>query len=276
MSITASPAPFFMSLPPELISRILGHLGDDFQSLKALSLVSKAWTSWCQARLFEFVHLTPSNIQRWLKDDPKGADGPASYTRTLALHEYRLVPWINPQHLGLPSSSNLVSFSNVKSLSFIQWNATLFNASSPGPYFGHFGKSLRTLSLQFCTFEPVVLFDLLSVLPNVEDLEITHLSPFSAPYTTPDVPEVSPSFRGTLSLAGSNSKHSIIGALAALPLRFSTIRMNDCTFYEPDTYQTLLTSCRDTLVTLRFEKSYRGASRVCPGLLWPALTPPNL
>jgi hypothetical protein len=104
-------------------------------------------------------------------------------------------------------------------------------------------------------------------------LEIAYLFPYSAALDTiPDVPKVTPSFCGTLLLADLGSGHLILKALAALPLRFTTISIQGCTFHEPDVYQMLLTSCRETLVTLRFEKSYRGVLGVCPGLIQRVLT----
>lgn len=254
-----------MSLPPELINRVLKHLSDDPESLRALSLVSKVWASWCQALLFKSIHLTPPMLRRWFENVSKEADGPASHTRALTLEEYRLIPWINPHFLDFPLP-NLASFSDVRSLSLIQWNATLFNGEPPGPYFGHFGKSLRKLSLRFCTLNPVVLFDFLSLLPKVEDLEIAHPYPPPLPLDTiPDVPELTPSFCGTLSLADYTSEHLILKALATFPLHFSTIRIKGCAFYEPEPYQMLLTSCRNTLVSLRFEEVYRGAFSLRPG-----------
>ena len=256
-----------MPLPPELIDRVLKSLRDDPQSLLATSLVSRGWASWSQAYLFESVHLTPRNLKRWLENVSPDANGPASHTRTLTLEEQRLIPWINPQHLDFPPS-NLTSFRDVKSLALVQWNATLFGGASPGPYFGHFGKSLRALSLRFCTLNPGILFDFLSLLPNVQDFEIAYLFPyFAQPNTIPDVPEVTPSFRGTLSLADLDSGHPILKAVAALPLHFTTISIRSCTFYDPDAYQMLLTRCRDTLVALRFEKCYRGVWRACSGLM---------
>jgi hypothetical protein len=254
-----------MSLPPELIDRILKSLRDDPKSLMVASLISKAWTTWSHAYLFESVHLKPANLQHWLKSTSQDVDALASHTRTLTLEEYRLLPWINPQYLDLPLS-NLTSFRDVRSLSLIHWNATLFNGASPEPYFGHFGKSLRALNLRFCMLEPVILFNFLSLLPNVQDLEIAYLFPYSAALDTiPDVPKVTPSFCGTLLLADLASGHLILKALAALPLRFTAISIRGCTFHEPDVYQMLLTSCRETLVTLRFEKSYRGVLGVCRG-----------
>lgn len=225
-----------------------------------MSLVSKAWASWCQAHLFKSVHLAPPTLQYWLKDVSLEVGGPASHTRALILEEFSLIPWINPHFLDFPLS-NLTAFSNVKSLSFIQWNATLFHGSSLEPYFGHFGKSLRALSLRFGLIHPVILFDLLSLLPQVEDLEIAHLSQtWVTPDTIPGVPEVTPNFHGTLSLADlSSSGQLLLKALATLPLHFSTIRIKSCPFYEPEAYQMLMTSCRDTLVTLSFEECFRGA-----------------
>lgn len=247
-----------MTFPPELIDRILKYLRDDPRSLSASSLVSKVWTSWGRAYLFESVHLAPPNLRRWVENISPDIDGPASYTRTLTLEEYRLLPWINPQYSDFPLS-NLASFTNVRFLTLVQWNATLFNDASLEPYFGHFGKSVGALNLRFCTLEPPTLYNFLSLLPNVQDLGIACPSPSGSFYTMPDVPEVTPSFRGTLSLADFNSDHPVLKAVAALPLHFTTISIRGCTFYEPEAYQMLLTGCRDTLVTLRFEGSYRGA-----------------
>lgn len=250
-----------MFLPPELIHRILGHLSDDPKFLKVMSLVSKGWATWCQTHLFKSVHLKPPTLKSWLKNVVPEVGGPASHTRVLILEEYRLIPWINPRYLDFPLS-RLESFSDVSSLSLIQWNATLFNGAPLEPHLGHFGRSLRTLNLQFCTFNPATFFDFLSLLPNVEDLEI------ACPYlysdtldTIPNVPNVAPGFHGTLSLGELNSGHLILKCLAALPLHFSAIRISGCTFYEPEAYQMLLTSCRDSLLTLRFEDSYRGTSK---------------
>lgn len=270
-------APPRMSFPPELIDHILKSLRDDPKSLSAASLVSKAWTSWGQAYLFESVHLTPANLPTWLEVIPPEVDGLASHTRTLTLEEYRLLPWINPQNLDFPFS-HLASFRNVRSLALVQWNATLFHGASPEPYFGHFGKTLRTLSLRFCTLDPASLFNLLSLLPNLQDLEVAYLFPCSGPPNTiPDTPKVTPSFRGTLSLADLGSGHLILKAIAALPLHFTTVNIRACTFYEPEAYQTLLTGCRESLVVLSFDKSYRGALGVYPGDVQPVLTliPPD-
>ena len=265
-----------MTFPPELIDRILKHLRDDPQSLSAAALVSKAWASWGQAHLFESVHLSPVNLRRWVENVPPYVDGPASHTRALTLEEYRLIPWINPQSPDFPLS-DLASFSNVRSLSLIQWNTTLFNGASPEPYLGHFGKSLRTLSLRFCTLDAATLFNFFSLLPNVQDLEIACPSPASdSPDTVPDIPDVTPSFHGTLLLTDLNYNHLIIKAVAALPLHFTTINIQGCTFYEPEAYQLLLTSCQDTLVTLRFGGSYRGALGNCLGFIQPVLTFPHL
>ena len=251
-----------MVLPPELIDRVLQSLRDDRQSLLATSLVSRGWASWSQAYLFESIHLTPRNLQRWLENVSPDVNGPASHTRTLTLEEGHHRPWINPLNLDFPPS-NLASFSGVRSLTLFLWDATLFNGASPEPYFGHFGKSLRTLSLQSCALGPGILFGLLSLLPDLQDLEITYLFPYSdEPDTTPDVPEITPSFRGTLSLADLDSEDPVLRAIVALPLCFTTINIRSCTFYNPDAYQTLLTSCRDTLVTLRFWGDPRGVSGI--------------
>ena len=131
-----------MSFPPELIDRILKYLRDDPQSLLAASLVSKAWAGWGQAYLFESVHLIPVNLRGWRQNVFPDVDGPASHTRTLTLEEYRLLPWINPQSSIFPLS-NLISFTNVRSLVLVRWNTTLFNGASPEPYF--ISKTVRLL-----------------------------------------------------------------------------------------------------------------------------------
>jgi hypothetical protein len=257
-----------MPLPPELIDRILGHLGDDPESLRAMAVVSKAWASWCQAHLFKSVHLTPSTLSGWLENVPPEVDGPASHARTLTLEEYSLTSWINPQHLDFHLST-LASFSGVKSLFLIQWNAKPFDGVPLEPYFGHFGKSLHAVCLRFCKFDPVTLFDFLSLLPNVDDLEIATPPPRIRTHliSIPNVPETTPNFCGSLSLVDLNSGHLILKALAKLPLHFSIIRIKGSIYYGQDAYQLLLTGCRDTLVALRFEESYRGASSVCSGPL---------
>ncbi|KAF9779607.1 hypothetical protein BJ322DRAFT_1113407 [Thelephora terrestris] len=247
-----------MNLPPELIDQILDDLSDDLESLRAAALVSKAWASWCQAHLFKSVHLTPHTLNGWFKNVPHEVGGPASLTRTLTLEESYFMSWINPQFMYFPLS-NLTTFSDVRSLSFIKWDAILFRGASLKPYFGHFGTTLRAVSLRSCGFHPAILFDLLSLLPNVDDLEIERPHTHSkVPDTIPDAPKITPSFRGTLSLADLSAGTLILKAIATLPLHFSTIKINGCLLYELGAYQMLLTSCRDTLVTLHLEESNRG------------------
>ncbi|KAF9779608.1 hypothetical protein BJ322DRAFT_365774 [Thelephora terrestris] len=237
-----------MYLPPELINQILVHLSDDVESLRAMALVSKAWASWCRAHLFKSVHLRPNTAEAWFKNVSHEVDGPASHTRALTLEESSGVRWINPQCSYFP---DLASFSNVRSLSFGDWDATRFNDASLEPRFGHFGKSLRALSLEFCRFDPEVFFDLLSLLPNVDDLDIGDIYTYSEAYETiPDIPETTPNFRGTL-LLGDLYSMRFTKTLASLPLRFSTIEIKNRGIYSQEVYQPLFTSCRDTLVTLR-------------------------
>ncbi|KAF9779609.1 hypothetical protein BJ322DRAFT_1214207 [Thelephora terrestris] len=237
-----------MYLPPELIRQILDHLSDDVESLRAMALVSKAWASWCRAHLFKSVHLRPNTAEAWFKNVSHEVDGPASHTRALTLEDRSGVRWINPQCSYLP---HLASFSNVRSLSFRHWDATRFNAASLEPHFGHFGKSLRAVRLRFCKFGPAGFFDFLSLLPNVDDLEIGDVYEHpERPDTVPDIPGATPNFHGTLSLGDLYSPW-LSEALAMLPLRFSTIEINNRGIYAQDVYQPLFTSCRDTLVTLR-------------------------
>ena len=146
-----------MSLPPELIIRILSHLSDDFASLKDMSLVSKAWASWCQTHLFKSVNLEPWILRKWLKDVSLGVGGPALHTRTLTLREYVLESWINPTfHFPDFPLSTLASFTYFRSLTFSNWKPPLLNGPSPEPYFGRFGKSLCALTLQLCTLDPAI------------------------------------------------------------------------------------------------------------------------
>ncbi|KAJ6551399.1 hypothetical protein B0H19DRAFT_1157486 [Mycena capillaripes] len=51
-----------MSLPQELIDEILEHLAEDYKSLKACSLVSRAWVLRSRSNLFETCTLLPRNI----------------------------------------------------------------------------------------------------------------------------------------------------------------------------------------------------------------------
>jgi hypothetical protein len=194
--------------------------------------------------------------------------GPGSHTRTLILDEYVLELWIDPNfHFpGLPLST-LASFTYVRSLTFFEWKPPLFNGASLEPYFGHFGKSLRALSPQMCTLDPATLFDLLSLLPKVEDLEISYPLPSSpAPDIIPDIPAVTPSFCGALLVVDPGEGSLLLKALATLPLHFSIVRIYGGAYHDPEPCQMLLTSCRDTMVTIIFWPSFRGALRHCPGL----------
>ncbi|KAF9779605.1 hypothetical protein BJ322DRAFT_366333 [Thelephora terrestris] len=259
-SITALPSAHLaeMSLPPELISRILRDLGDDTESLRSISLVSKAWVGCCQAHLFKSVHLRPTTLKGWSKNVCKAVGGPGSHTRTLMLEESHSLHWINPQYPRFPLS-NLASFSDVRFLSLIQWDSTHFDGASLEPYFGHFGNSLRAMNLQSCTFDPATLVDFLCLLPNLDDLWLSHCFLHSAtPTTTLSVPEVTPTFRGTLSLGDLGSVY-FFEALAKLPLRFSTIKLKDYHCHGEGAYELLLNSCRDTLVALHYMHIHRDA-----------------
>ncbi|KAF9779606.1 hypothetical protein BJ322DRAFT_1113406 [Thelephora terrestris] len=162
--------------------------------------------------------------------------------------------WIDPEFLYFPLS-NLKTFSDVRSLSFIRWDAILFRGASLEPYFGHFGKSLRAVSLQSCDLDAAILFNLLSFLPNVDDIEIERPLPCTKePDIILDARKVTPNFRGTLSLTDFSSTVPILEAITTLPLHFSTIRIKGCSSKELSAYQLLLACCVDTLITFHYEQ----------------------
>lgn len=215
-----------MSLPLQLIDRILKSLHDDPKSLPATSLVSKDWTNWGQAYLFESVHLTLANLQCWLKNTPLDVDGPASHTCTLALEGMHIRPWVKSRNSDF-LLSNLASFRYVGSLVLVQWDVT--NDALVESYFDRFGKSLGALSLVILhvrSSDP-----LRSLIPLSKPPTPGNRIPFPPPHslhTMSDIPEVIPSFCGMLSLTDLYSNDPIFKAVAILPVYFTTISIQSC------------------------------------------------
>lgn len=83
------------------------------------------------------------------------------------------------------------------------------------------------------------------------------------PDVVPDIPDVTPRFCGTLSLADSVRVISFSTPLRPFRCISPRISIRACTFRGPEAYQALLTACRETLVTLHFDESYRGELGVC-------------
>jgi len=192
-----------MSLPPELIDKIVYNLTSDVQSLHSCSLVAKSWIHPSRRWLFKDVLISGDTHQRWLdRISPTNVEllhHVRSFTYTSdrnvwgGVTQYR----IDSFHLYLPSLCSLESLG--------------LSSMSLGPdvpqqigLFSTFQHTLSSLCLSSCHITSSALITLINYFPLLANLDLQSLT-----YTVVDgpVPRLSRPLRGRLVIADCKSAH---------------------------------------------------------------------
>ena len=145
--------------------------------LKMLSLVSKAWRTRSQGRMFKIFRLSLFKMKLIHSKISESANPVESRERLRDLFSYvqKLVITANGatsfddhrQYLEI-----LWLFTKVASLVISSWMFQEFESCHIKGFLQHFGESVKTLSLERCLFDSEVLIFLTSLFPHVNNLQV--------------------------------------------------------------------------------------------------------
>ena len=73
-------------LPQELLDEIIGHLTDDFTSLRRCAIAATAFVPSCRRHFFRRIVFRPHNIPTRKATFPDPSTSPAAYTHEIRIH----------------------------------------------------------------------------------------------------------------------------------------------------------------------------------------------
>ena len=235
-------------LPQELLDEIIGHLADDFTSLRRCAIAATAFVPSCRRHLFRRIVFRPHNIPTWKTTFPDPSTSPAAYTHEIRIH---LAP-DEPMRLA----EYMPYFLNARDLTLIggscesgDWIQSL----------GELPSSVRSLTMKFASITNSQVLEILEQLPNLDDLS---LCAFKGAGFTPEAGEILKGrYGGKLDLLLTEDFHaSIARSLLNAPegLGFKSIKALCNTEEDFPVYVDLVTGCRDTLADLDISVSAEG------------------
>ena len=242
--------------PQDVVDIIVANLGDDIQSLRAVSTTCRPWYLAAAPYLHHTLTLCGPPLDRARVDlEPLAKLHKLDllpfvkklWIRTPPIRE----PWISPKKFDRRTLRHFSALTNVQQLRIEKFDLSKF---MPGVerYFGHFAPALRSISLKILSSTQRQLLYFLALFPNLDDIEI-ECYPTSNPGITaePDpgvaVPFSAPSLRGQLKLKHFPSKAMIRDMITL----FGRLRFRYMDLCDVEGSQLLLEACADTLQTAR-------------------------
>ena len=194
-----------INLPQDIVDIIVADLGDDIQSLKAVSTTCRSWylaaAPYLHNTLTIGVHLTRVNLESLPKLHKLGL---LTFVKKLWIRSPAAdVVRISPRRLDRKILQNFSAFTNVQQLRIDWFNLSDFFPDI-GRYFGHFAPALRSISLKILSGTPQQILCFLALFPYLDDIEIEgYLDVTLKPNPELMGPFSAPSLRGQLKLMQS-------------------------------------------------------------------------
>jgi hypothetical protein len=165
-------------MPQEIIDQIVDELTSNLD-LKSSSLISRAWTSRSQQKLFRHITLAPTDIKPWLSRSKPTAAAVNPWITKFELrdnpqNEGSTMPWDHP--LTLSRLISPLASSPIQHLTIIPFNMRLFRKSSLFRCFEPVAGSLCSLELRFLKTCSQALTFLISMFPNLDDILLERIS----------------------------------------------------------------------------------------------------
>lgn len=244
-------------VPYETVETIIAHLSHDLDDLKACSLTCRSWYTVAVPHIQHTLILgrgaTPSGLKRLSE---LYALGLAPLVKEIRVEQWGgASTWFTPQAFRGHVLSHFSAFANVHTLKLQHAEIHQF---IPGieHYFGHFSQTLRSFTLYDPCCSPRQLSHILSLFPNLDDVEICRVS-IHAPGTTIHdselVPSSAPKFRGRLALYGfgwAETWTNLISSCGGIRFRHMDLRGS------ASCVPVLLEACAETLETLQLYSAY--------------------
>ena len=162
--------PVCLRLLPELLDQVVDSLCDSRDALKNCCLISKPWIPHARKHLFAKIQFrTTKDLELWKATFPDPSTSLAHYTKDLFIGFSQVVTAV-----GIGEGYWVLAFSRVVHLKMDIPAAGFFEQTSISlvPFHG-FSPVLRSLRVESTALTPSQIFDLLSLLPLLEDLSVT-------------------------------------------------------------------------------------------------------
>ena len=259
-----------VNLPQDVLEIIISDLGDDFRSLKTVSITCYSWYLAAAPHLHHTLTLGDR-----LSDQTRAELEPLAklhemdllpFVKKLWIRTSSFEPWILPKKFDRQTLLYFCALTNVQHLRIERFDLSKF---IPGVerYFGHFAPALRSISLTISSGTQRQLLYFLALFPNLDDIEIEYyptakLDTTTKPGSEVAVPFTAPSLRGQLKLTHFPSETFFRDMITL----FGGLRFQYMDLCGVEGSQLLLGACADTLQTVR-------VNPIAPNSTEPTLSP---
>ena len=267
-------------IPQELIDQVIDLCSADKKTLKACSLISRAWVHRTRKYLFSTLKLTSDSLITWCEDivtptpdiqqslphttsrppalSPYVSSWPSSFVTSLCLVAVHSPASNNIETVILRTDAHLSAFINLKTLTLSLASLTDFQEASLRTCFGPLAKTVRELNFSSCSLDRS-FFTFLKVFTHLESLELDgsvwdHNSLAGSPHRV--LPQDLPTLRGSFAALGfANPDTQFFDLLANVRLEYHTITIAYGAITEFRPFNTLFAKCKDHLRMLTFTNS---------------------
>jgi len=247
------PMSFNIPLPQELVGEVINNLTHNTDA-KSCSLVSKGWGYPARKRLFHYIHICPGVVEGWLSRSPESVQRMAPHIVKFELSDKYVAAWEQSFSWEGPLTQLISSLapSPVRWLKIERFGVGCFNKTTLEQCFKPICHSLRSLMLDDLTASPEAMRYLISLFPNLEDIEIG---------VVPSMPTESASewagcgIKHSQRLSGTFRTHNwesrddleLLTAIASLSPRFRVISLVEITSLNWAAMRGLMEACSETL-----------------------------
>ena len=225
-----------MSLPPELVDKILTHLQHDKRALRTCSLVAKSWAYPSQKLLFASIYLTPKIYERRLENASSMSTEVLRHAHTLTCRQF--FPY------NFPSGDYLKSLHRLQHLTLGNMGHIV---SIPPDLFLGFPETLSSLSLDWVLIPWSTFVGLIDYFTHLRELHF-HRSSFGT--DSFDVPPLSRPPRGKLWFSESDLS-TLSQGIAGLYPEYDQLEIIPHCPSECSHVQHIIAACEKTLTWLR-------------------------
>lgn len=231
---------------------IIAYLIYDVQALKACSLTCYSWYIAAVPHLhrtFVFTGVDRAGLKALSVQHALGLLPLVKNLRILQPSPQS--HWFLPQSLNCRDFRYFSAFTNIQSLTVQNMDIHNF---IPGleRHFGHFSRTLRSITLEAprCTSRQLSHF--FSLFPNLDNIEVRSFTSGPGLCEDPLFPFSRPKLQGQLTLLSFSAVDTWEDLVASCGLQFRSIYLYPVSKCAP----VLLAACAETLETLRIEPSY--------------------
>jgi len=235
-------------LPQELLDEIMGHLADDYTSLRRCSTAARTFVPPCRRLLFCRVVFRPHNLLTWKTTFPDPSTSPAAYTREIRIH---LMP-----DAPMKLAEYMPYFSNVRDLTLVGGRCENYEWISS---IGRLPTSIHSLTMKFVSVTNTQVRGIMEQLPNLDDFSLCTFKGSGFPDGAGEI--LKGRYCGKLELLLMDDfRASIVRSLLEAPqgLGFKTVKAFCNAEDDFPVYADLVAACRDTLTGLDISVSSEG------------------